>query len=264
MRALAALGLAALLSCPAAAGAAPSRSAKIGGFARNWLGTRYQWGGTSRAGIDCSAYLRQMYRDLFGIELPRTTRQQIRLGRDITVNPRRLSDKLAPGDLIFYVDGFGTPSHVVIYAGAGKITHSVSGRGVVIDPIRRVYGRRIVARRLLIPRRGGGGGPAGGAFLPVPPAGPVVSQEIPCPPSTPVKRAELRRFSRRAILPDDFKKLGPRSICAFKALAGQLSAADTPIAKKNAAVLEQHAAWLDSIEALTGQLGGAPSEGGAW
>src|SRR5882672_10902629 len=50
-----------------------SRAARIRDFANRWLGTPYAWGGDSKAGIDCSGYLRQMFRELFNVELPRTT-----------------------------------------------------------------------------------------------------------------------------------------------------------------------------------------------
>ena len=228
-----------------------SRSERIQRFAQRWHGTRYQWGGTTRSGIDCSAYLRRMYRDLFAVELPRTTRQQINLGVDITVNPRYLGRTLKPGDLIFYVDPTGTPNHVVVYVGSDRITHSVSGRGVVIDPLRKVYGRRIVARRLLVPRTGGGGD--FGGFEPVPAAGPIVPVDIPCPPSFTAKRREVRRWRQTPLT--DMRRLGDRAICDFKALAGALRGAGGAVATDNARRLDAHAEWLTHIEALKGSIG---------
>lgn len=242
--------LLALLSGPRA-GAASSRASKIEQFAQRWLGTPYRWGGTSRSGIDCSAFLRRMYRDLFDIELPRTTRQQIDLGIDITADPERLSRLLQPGDLIFYVDRTGTPNHVVVYAGQGRITHSVSGRGVVIDPLRKAYGRRIVARRLLVPRADDGGDTAG--FEPVPAAGPLMAFELPCPNSIRAKAREVRRYRKRPL--EDLRVLGDRAICDFKALADALRLERAPVAADNARRLDAHAEWLNSIEALKGTIG---------
>ena len=43
-----------------------------------WHGTPYRMGGISRSGIDCSAFVQITFRDLFGIDLPRSTDQQIR------------------------------------------------------------------------------------------------------------------------------------------------------------------------------------------
>lgn len=231
---------------------AAGRSERIRSFANRWLGTRYQWGGTSRSGIDCSAYLREMYRTLFNIELPRTTRQQISLGLDLPVDPTNLGRTLLPGDLIFYVDRTGTPNHVVVYLGANLITHSVSGRGVVIDPIRKVYGRRIVARRFLVPR-GDGGGDAGG-FAPIPAAGPIVAKEIPCPPEFRAKRSEVRQFANKPLPP--VGQLGDRAICDLRALAEALEKKGGKYAAKNARTLDEYAKWLESIEALKGVIDG--------
>ena len=226
-----------------------TRSGVIGRFAQQWMGTRYRWGGTGRAGIDCSAYLRRMYRDLFSVELPRTTRQQIGLGVDIALDPQDLGRGLQPGDLIFYVDPSGTPNHVVVYMGSNRITHSVSGRGVVVDPLRRVYGRRIVARRLLVPRSGSDGR----RFGPIPAAGPLNAQDVPCPPSFRARTREVRYFKRHPL--ESMKRFGDRAVCDFKALAAALRATKQPVALDNARRLDGHAAWLNSIEALKGAIG---------
>ncbi len=251
-----AVGVAVFLpAAPTWGRAGPTRAHSIADFAGKWRGTRYQWGGTSRSGIDCSAYLRRMYRDLFRVELPRTTRQQIGLGVDIAVDTGDLGRSLEPGDLIFYVDRTGTPNHVVVYMGGDRITHSVSGRGVVIEPLARVYGRRVVARRLLVPRsiRDGVGGDGPG-FGPVPAAGPVMAVEVPCPSSFKARRAEVRRFRRQPI--PDLRTLGPtRAICDLKALAAALRAKGGPAAADNARRLDGYAEWLDSIEALKGSIG---------
>ena len=229
-----------------------TRGAKILAFANRWLGTSYQWGGTTRSGIDCSAYLRQMFRELFNVELPRTTRQQINLGIDLDINPRRPGQSMSPGDLIFYIGPDGLPTHVVVYAGNDTITHSVSGRGVVVDPIRKVFGRRIVARRLLVPRSGAGGDDSAG-FAPIPAAGPIIPKEIPCPPEIRPKRGEVGRYAKASI--DDWAVFGERDICDFRALAEGLRAKGGPTAEANAKKLDEHAVWLESIEALKGEIG---------
>lgn len=235
---------------PTLGSAASSRGARILSFANRWLGTPYLWGGTSRSGIDCSAFLREMYRDLFAVELPRTTKQQVKLGIDLDFDPRRPDATLEPGDLIFYIGRDGRPNHVVTYAGNRTITHSVSGRGVVIDPIRKVFGRSVVARRLLVPKKGGDD-TAG--FAPIPAAGPLRPKEIPCPPDIRPKRREVRAFAREPIR--DWEAFGDRAICDFRALAEALKKRGGPVAQANAKKLEAHALWLDSIEALKGEIG---------
>ena len=223
------------------------RGAQIRSFANRWLGTPYQFGGNSKNGIDCSAYLREMYRDLFNVELPRTTRQQIDLGIDLPINKVAPGDGLEPGDLIFYIDSTGAPNHVVVFMGGNTITHSVSGRGVVVEPIRKVFGRRIVARRLLIPSTDGSG-----SFAPIPPAGPIVVQDIPCPPDYKAKRDEVRIYGNKSI--GDMKVFGDRDICDFRALADALRK-KSEIGEENAKKLDAHAEWLQSIDALKGTIG---------
>jgi hypothetical protein len=245
--AVAAVLVASLPSTVSSSTGASGRGAQIRTFANRWLGTPYQWGGASRAGIDCSAYLRTLYRDLFNVELPRTTAQQIGLGIDLPIDTTNPSDGLEPGDLLFYVDRTGTPNHVVVYMGAGSITHSVSGRGVVVEPIRKIFGRRVIARRFLVPSEGGDG------FAPIPPAGPIVIIEVPCPASYVASKNEVRTYAKQLV--GDLKAFGERDICDFRALAEALRAKGGEAALDNARKLDEHAIWLESIDALKGTIG---------
>jgi hypothetical protein len=245
--ALFALALTLGLATPRSASTAPgSRGARIREFANRWLGTVYVWGGDQRSGTDCSGYLRQMYRDLFNVELPRTTRDQINLGIDLPINPNKIEATLEAGDLIFFIDREGIPSHVVIYMGSGQITHSESGRGVVVDPMKRLWGRRIVARRMLVPGSGGAG-----TFGAIPAAGPIVPKEIPCPPTVTARAMDIRAYTSRAV---DLKELAGREpkldLCDYRALAEALRAKNEKLATRNAVVIDDYALWLDSIDAL--------------
>ena len=218
-----------------------SRELHIAGFAQQWLGTPYLWGGTTDRGIDCSAYARQMYRDLFRIVLPRTTRGQIRVGVPIAVNPKDLESSLAPGDVVFFIDRQGWPTHIVVYMGHGQYTHSTGGRGVVVDPLPKLAGRRIVARRYLIPRDGSKAGISGDASD---------VAEIPCPPVTP-EASEVARYASEPVT--DLEVFKGREICELRGLAAALYGADGPNGKKNARKLHAYAQWLEGIEAVGGK-----------
>jgi len=101
-----------------------------------YLGVPYLWGGTTRAGMDCSALVRAVYREAYGIELPRTSKQMYRLGSP--VSGRSL---LRPGDLVFFriiASGPGI-SHVGVYLGDGLFAHASSSRGGTIARLQEPY-----------------------------------------------------------------------------------------------------------------------------
>lgn len=91
-------------------------------------GVPYVWGGNSLTrGVDCSGLVQQVYKQM-GISLPRTTYEQAKAGKVVSMGG------LLPGDLIFYntgsrdPNGIGSLSHVAIYIGNGQVVHA-PGRG---------------------------------------------------------------------------------------------------------------------------------------
>ncbi|HEY8568751.1 NlpC/P60 family protein [Microbulbifer sp.] len=110
---------------------------------REWKGTRYQLGGMSKRGIDCSALVYLTYRDHMGIELPRTTELQALEGREIK------RDDLRAGDLVFFRTG-RRGRHVGIYIEDGKFFHASASKGVTISHMADYYwkNRYWRARRL--------------------------------------------------------------------------------------------------------------------
>ncbi len=124
--------------------ATPSRLARV---VDSYLGIPYKWGGTTRAGMDCSALTRAIFRETYGVELPRTSKQMYGVGRAI---PQEQS--LKPGDLVFFKNTYSGPgvSHVGIYLGNGRFAHASSSKGGTITPLDNPYfqPRYIGARRV--------------------------------------------------------------------------------------------------------------------
>ncbi len=99
-----------------------SRRNQIVNFALQYVGNPYVWGGTSLTkGADCSGFVQSVLKN-YGISLPRTSREQAKVGRAIN------SSEMRPGDLIFYANSSGTINHVAMYIGNGQIVHAASRR----------------------------------------------------------------------------------------------------------------------------------------
>ncbi len=112
----------------------------------DWLGTRYDFGGSSRTGIDCSAFTRMVFSTVAKVELPRTAAQQSTIGR--TVSKRT---DLQFGDLVFFhTRRHAYVSHVGVYLGDNLFAHASSRYGVTISSLESTYysKRLIGARRI--------------------------------------------------------------------------------------------------------------------
>lgn len=111
-----------------------------------WMGTPYRLGGESRQGIDCSAFVQTVYRDLFGRRLPRTTSQQVQQGTQVS------SKHLTVGDLVFFKLP-GGKQHVGIYLKNHEFSHASTSQGVTVSSLDKPYWQRAywTARRILSP-----------------------------------------------------------------------------------------------------------------
>ncbi|MDO8176877.1 MAG: C40 family peptidase [Undibacterium sp.] len=94
--------------------------------AMDMLGIRYKRGGnTPENGLDCSGFVRYVFKDAVGAELPRTSQEISKVGEQIEAKD------LQPGDLVFYNTLRRGFSHVGIYLGDNKFIHSPSAGGQV-------------------------------------------------------------------------------------------------------------------------------------
>jgi lipoprotein Spr/probable lipoprotein NlpC len=98
----------------------------------SWMGTRYRHGGLSRNGVDCSGFTLVTYKELFGRELPRTVREQVKKGTTVD------KDLLQPGDLVFFkISVF--QKHVGIYLENDLFVHASLSNGVMISKLNNSY-----------------------------------------------------------------------------------------------------------------------------
>lgn len=113
----------------------------------SWLGTPYYFGGTTDRGIDCSAFVRQVFFTSGKILLPRTAREQYNIGTQVK------QEKLQFGDLVFFhTRRHAYVSHVGIYLGDDLFAHSSSRYGVTVSSLQSKYysSRYIGARRITL------------------------------------------------------------------------------------------------------------------
>ena len=90
--------------------------------ARKLLGTRYEWGGLTSAGIDCSGLVHMAFRAC-GFLVPRDADQQEEAGESLS------ESDLRAGDLITYGPPEGA-DHVAFWVGDGRILHATRREGV--------------------------------------------------------------------------------------------------------------------------------------
>ena len=108
------------------------RQAQIEQFFQKWQGIQYGYGGTGQQGIDCSALMVEAYKDIYSIQLPRTTESQAKLGK------RTKQKTLRAGDLVFFKTGF-TRRHVGIYLDDGVFVHASESGGVMKSSLESRY-----------------------------------------------------------------------------------------------------------------------------
>ena len=104
---------------------------KVVSYSKKFIGVPYVYGGTTPSGFDCSGFVQYIYayNGAYQIQLPRTTYEQINVGKAIS------KSNLQPGDLVFF--GIeSSPNHVGIYIGSNQfIESSHTGANVRISTL---------------------------------------------------------------------------------------------------------------------------------
>mgnify|MGYP003411276068 FL=1 len=83
------------------------------------VGIRYRFGGNEEStGLDCSGFVRLVFKDTLGTQLPRTAAEMSQVGQRVDTS------QLKPGDLVFFNTMRRTFSHVGIYLGDNHFLHA--------------------------------------------------------------------------------------------------------------------------------------------
>ena len=104
----------------------------LNAFYKEWEGVKYKYGGNSKKGIDCSAFIQKAYKQTLDIKIPRTTILQSKVGKKVS------KSQLQYGDLVFFKTGRNS-RHVGIYIEDGKFMHASSSKGVTISKLENIY-----------------------------------------------------------------------------------------------------------------------------
>lgn len=129
---------------------APIKAVNIADYALGFVGTKYQYGGTTRRGMDCSGLINTSFRDAGQIALPRTTQGLSKHGKRVK------NRNIAVGDLVFFKTNKNRKvinhAGIVVDARPGdiKFIHSSTSRGVMVSGLSEAYwkGVYVEARRM--------------------------------------------------------------------------------------------------------------------
>lgn len=99
----------------------------------DWLGVPHKLGGCDKSGTDCSCFVQNVYKIVYGKDLGRTADLQYKDCRPVDKN------NLKEGDLVFFKINSDKISHVGIYLKDGKFVHASTSKGVIISSLDEDY-----------------------------------------------------------------------------------------------------------------------------
>lgn len=98
-----------------------------------WLNVPYKYGGKTKEGTDCSGFTTAVYKNLYNIDLYRSSEDQL---KNVDIIDK---SNLREGDLLFFKISGDKVSHVAIYISKNKFIHASTKRGVVINDLTEEY-----------------------------------------------------------------------------------------------------------------------------
>lgn len=98
----------------------------------HWWGTKYCMGGNDENCIDCSAFTQTILQAVYGVNVPRTAREQYSFSTHIN------NAEIKEGDLVFFKSG-RTITHVGLYVSNYKFVHATTSGGVMLSDLNDSY-----------------------------------------------------------------------------------------------------------------------------
>lgn len=120
-----------------------TKGEQVVSYAKQFLGYKYVYGGTTTKGFDCSGFTQYVFKN-FNISLNRTAAAQYKNGASVK--------KLQIGDLVMFGTSASNINHVGIYIGGNVFIHAANAnRGVTTDTLASGYYKThyIGARRVI-------------------------------------------------------------------------------------------------------------------
>lgn len=110
----------------------------------DWKGVPYLFGGSGYSGIDCSAFMQVVFEDYFFKMLPRTTTEQLSVGRQVK------KAEIQTGDMVFFKTG-PNDYHVGVMVDHEQFLHASTSSGVIISTLSNDYWQEtyLTTRRIL-------------------------------------------------------------------------------------------------------------------
>lgn len=109
-------------------------------FIDEWIGAPHRLGGQTKAGIDCSAFINQLYSEVYKKTLARSSYE---MADGIK---RKYENQLVEGDLVFFSFGKKNIDHVGLYLRNNKFVHVSTSKGVMISDLHESWYYRYFVR----------------------------------------------------------------------------------------------------------------------
>ena len=103
----------------------------------SWYGTPYLYGGCSTNGVDCSCFVDNIFKTVYGVTLHRVA-ADIQKDMDKMIGRKDLRE----GDVVFFTNSNGKVSHVGIYLKDDLFVHSSTSNGVTVSSLENSYWKK--------------------------------------------------------------------------------------------------------------------------